>query len=120
MQVVCISWKFLASSLPGICKFLASSLISKFLASSLQVFCIVSGVWWFDVILEVHATNDGKSFRKSFKMMVEGSENRANIMKNMTRGTGDVSDARLFQERVFGAYPDRDFQCFGATWLIGF
>ena len=54
-------------------------------------------------------------------MMVEGSENRANIMKHVTRGTsGGVSDVRLFQERVFGAYPDRDFQCFGATWLIGF
>jgi hypothetical protein len=53
-------------------------------------------------------------------MMVEGFENRANIMKHVTRGTsGGVSDVRLFQERVFGAYPDRDFRCFGATWLIG-
>ena len=41
LKVLCISCKFLASSLQVLCKFLASSLLWKFLASSLQVFCIL-------------------------------------------------------------------------------
>ena len=71
LKILCIPCELLADFLQIICKCLASSLLRKFLERSLQVFCIVSGLWRFGWILEFNARSDAKRHWKSFKMEPE-------------------------------------------------
>ena len=78
LKALCIPCEFLADLHKTLRKCLASSLLRKFLARSLQVFCIVSGVWRFGRIPEFNTRSDAKT---------QGAS---------SGGSG----ARLFQERV--------------------
>ena len=129
LKVLCISCKFLASSLEVLCKFLASFLLWKFLARSLQGFSIVPGVWRFGRTPEFNIRSDAKNHWKTFNMRPGKFQNLQKSWKMRTGALQAASQARgcfrnaksVFAGCFFCAFwrPLVDFvRHFGAHWIL--